>query len=194
MRSTYLKGALALAVACGDGAGGDADDNGAARVGFSATEALGLVIAADEALIEHGQLGVTYLDAPVARSFAETVVDEHTHAQSQLEAEAARLSLSAEATAESRKLEAFGSALVTELQELQATLQPLGFDEAYLERQLILRRRVLDDVDLHVVPVLDGTVAEDVGAEVRAALVDELAEACGILNGLRDRDAGAPCE
>ncbi len=115
---------------------------------FSDADIAGMAATANRLEIEAGQLALNQTSDPDVQAFAQMMVSDHTAVNDQATALFERLSITP----------AFGDAteqMQQDADDTKATLQNLTgaeFDKAYVQQQIEMHQKVLDDLDAQLIP------------------------------------------
>jgi putative membrane protein len=109
---------------------------------------LGVLDVANAGEIEQGELAMSRTNAPGVRSFARTMIDQHTEAKDEGRAVAKRVGVELEPSPMSNDLKGSSNQIVAVLRPMQKN----RFDRAYMEAQITLHKQVLEMIDRHLLP------------------------------------------
>jgi putative membrane protein len=129
------------------GAAGDTIAAVAGRVAgpeYSNAELAGFVNAYNDAEIEIGQMAVTKATDPQVREFARRIVGEHRALRTEVTGSAQRLGLTPSMPAADEGLK---SDHAEGMRDLTARTSGREFDEAFLEHEIKMHKKVLDEVE-----------------------------------------------
>ena len=140
------------------GAGGTAGQTAAA---IGDAEIVAVLTAVNNGEVQLNNVAVTKAVAPVARSYAQDLVNAHTASQTRLNGVITAASITPKDSAVSTDLTQTASQLVSKLQAQNLDT----FDTTYIQSQIDVHRQVLEIIDEQLLPNVKG---DAVRAEIRA--------------------------
>jgi putative membrane protein len=111
---------------------------------YSSAELIGFVNAYNDAEIEIGQMAQTKATDPQVRDFAKRIVDEHRALKTEVSRTAERLALTPTMPAADEGLK---SDHAEGMRDLSARARGRAFDEAFLEHEIKMHKKVIDEVE-----------------------------------------------
>lgn len=143
---------------------------------YSDTEVLGLVRALDDTEIEIGRLGMSLATDPQVKSFATRIVREHRELKAATDSVAYQLELDPVLPEDDEDLIDDHRAA---MRDLRTKAQGDEFDEAFLEHQIAMHRKLLDEVRLAAERSQDPTLRALL-AKTRDGMAEHLSAAEGL--------------
>lgn len=143
---------------------------------YSDAEMLGLVRALDDTEIEIGRLGMSLATDPQVKSFATRIVREHRELKAATDSVAYQLELDPVLPEDDEDLIDDHRAA---MRDLRTKAQGDEFDEAFLEHQIAMHRKLLDEVRLAAERSQDPTLRALL-AKTRDGMAEHLSAAEGL--------------
>jgi putative membrane protein len=141
-----------------------------------------VAVTANQIDVDLARLAQARAAADAVKSFAATMIRDHTAVNERAAALAARLGVTPADNDVSRSLQ-------DGARKARATLEPLegaAFDEAYIEREIAYHQAVLDALDTVLIPTTSNAELERLLREVRPAIAAHLEHARQVKKRLGD--------
>lgn len=148
---------------------------------LSDAEIAHVAVTANSVDIELGRLASTKATSAAVKSFAETMIRDHTGVNAQAAALAKKLGVTPLANAVSTSLTDGGNAAKKTLSAVSGA----AFDRAYMDREIAYHEAVIGAVDKILVPQTRNAELKQLLVSVRPALVAHLEHAKSIRSGLK---------
>lgn len=140
-----------------------------------------IVVAANQVDIDAGKFAAKKSTSAEVRTFAETMVTDHTAVNKSAVDLVTKLKVSPEENDTSRALKAGGETNLSSLRKLKAK----EFDRAYVDHEVAYHEQVLQALDIVLIPNAQNRELKALLVKVRPAFVEHLNHAKHLQSGLR---------
>lgn len=140
---------------------------------FTDSEIAAIVVTANAADVENGELALTRTTNPAVRAFAQTMVTDHTAVNQQAADLVAKLGVTPAPSEASRDL----AAATTAQRSALAVTPAADFDRAYVANEVAYHQSVLETLDQALIPAAENAELKALLVAVRPAFVAHLEHA-----------------
>lgn len=141
------------------------------------------IVTANQVFIENGELAEKKARNKNVHAFARRIIKESTDVNKQLKGLTAKLKVTPEDNAISKSLKADGKKNLDKLKNLSGS----EFDKAYIDAEIKLHQKVIDVVDIQLVPAVKNEKLKALVAKVHPALAFHLEYADTIQSSVSDK-------
>ena len=146
-------------------------------------EIVNIIITANQVFIENGALAEKKARNKTVHAFARRIIKESTDVSKQAKGLAAKLHLTLEDNAISTNLKAAGKNSLDTLKRLSGS----EFDKAYIDAEIKLHKKIIDVVDIQLVPAVKNEELKALLVKVQPALTSHLEYAATIQGSVGDK-------